>query len=170
MYARSAALAGCVAAGLGAVRASRHRRADHLHFPGDRHADPVLEPVRAASRRSSSAPNDPGGFFVAPTTFRTLSGDVLANSELGGNAFVPLDITFSAPVNSVSFGFALDVKGPGTLDLKAFNGGSQVGSTSAPAPCRRTTCSRRGVMNFSGATFDSLVLSDRLTRDLRSAR
>ena len=74
--------------------------------------------------------------------------------------FVPLDITFSAPVNSVSFGFALDVKGPGTLDLKAFNGGGQVGSTSATGTVPPNDVLAQGVMNFSGATFDSLALSD----------
>ncbi len=159
MYVRSAALAGCIAAGLGLSVPAATAAPITFTFPAIGTPTPFSTSAGGITA-SFSAPDDPGGFFVAPTTFRTLSGDVLADLQLGRNAFVPLDITFSAPVSSVSFGFALAVKGPGTLDLKAFNGGSQVGSTSATGTVPPNDVLAQGVMDFSGAAFDSLVLSD----------
>jgi hypothetical protein len=109
-----------------------------------------------------SSPHDSGGFFTGPSAFVTIPGAVVFDSGLGSDAFVPLDITFSAPVNSISFAFGLSATGPGTLDLKAFNGGNLVGSTSATGTVPPNDVLAQGLLSFTGVAFDSIVISDQV--------
>ncbi len=161
MYARTVAIAGWIAAGLGLSASAAIAAPISFTFPVVGTPTPFSTSAGGITA-TFSAPNDPGGFFTEPSAFRTISGTVVANSGLGSDAFVPLDITFSAPVNSVSFAFGLSAKGPGTLDLKAFNGGSLEGSTSATGTVPPTDVLAQGLLTFTGAAFDSIVLSDQV--------
>jgi hypothetical protein len=160
MYARSAAIAGWVAAGLALCAPVAIAAPITFAFPAIGTPTPFSRHAGGLTAKFRSS-NDPGGFFVAPSTFRTLSGKVLFDSGLGSDAFAQLDIAFSAPVDSVSFRFALDVKGPGTLDLEAFDGGHLVGSTSALGTVPKNDVLAQGLMSFGGAAFDSILLFDR---------
>ncbi len=163
MYARTAAITGWVAAGL--ALAAPAAIAAPITFTDPVIGTPTPFPTSAGgitATFSAPAPHDPGGFFTGPSTFVTIPGSVVFNSGLGSDAFVPLDIAFSAPVTSVSFRFGLDVKGSGTLDLKAFNGGSLVGSTSATGTVPPNDVLGQGLLSFNGAAFDSIELSDQV--------
>lgn len=162
MYARTAAITGwVVAAGLALAAPAAIAAPITFTYPAIGTPTPFSTSAGGITA-TFSAPNDPGGFFTGPSTFVTIPGTVVFNSGLGNDAFVPLNVAFSAPVTSVSFRFGLDVKGSGTLDLKAFNGGSLVGSTSATGTVPPNDVLGQGLLSFSGAAFDSIVLSDQV--------
>lgn len=111
-----------------------------------------------------SSPSDPGAFqALNPLGSLTYTDDVLFSPGTGSEL---LDIQFSQSLTSFSGAFATD--GPGPLDLTALSGGSSgtaVGSSSAtgtiPTDCPfGCSGSPEGTVSFSGATFDSIVLSD----------
>ena len=101
----------------------------------------------------SSSP-DAGGFMVAsmPGFFQSLSGNVLIDS-----APESLPIVFGAPLTDISLDFAtFDTQ---ALNLSAFLLGSPVGSSSATGTVPAGFSLPEGVLSFSGATFDTVVLS-----------
>lgn len=159
MYARCAAAAGLVVAGLALSAPLAAAAPITFSFPADGTPTPFTTSAGGITA-TFSAPNDPGGFFVEPSAYRTIPGSVVANSGLGSDAFVPLTITFNAPVESVSFRFGLSTSGPGPLDLAAFDGTTKVGSTSATGTVPPTDVLSQGSISFSGVAFDSIVLSD----------
>jgi hypothetical protein len=125
----------------------------------------------------SSSP-DANGFFVLLNTGTSFS---FSENVLISESAESLDITFSQPLSSFTADFATETAafafdgtppGPsdtGTLDLTALSGGltgTTVGSTSATATTVADDSALagytfpEGTISFSGATFDSLILSD----------
>jgi hypothetical protein len=103
----------------------------------------------------SSSP-DAGGFMVAslPGTFQSLSGNVLIDG-----APESLMIVFGAPQTAISLNFAAaDTQ---QLDLSAFLLGAPVGGSSATGTVPAGGSFAEGVLGFSSATFDTVVLSSK---------
>jgi hypothetical protein len=113
----------------------------------------------AGLQASFSSNGDPGGFTVDDSMgiLKTLTGNILVS---GASNFT-LTIDFSAPQTSISTNFATDPE-PETfepLNLSAFNGASEVGSTSATGVIPPGFELPEGVISFSGPAFNSVVLS-----------
>jgi hypothetical protein len=110
---------------------------------------------------SFSSDQDPGGFQVLNLTGGlSFADDVLVTPNTSGTGPL-LEIVFSQPLLSFTAEFATEGSGP--LTLTALNGGvggTQVGSSSATGSVPDGFMFPEGTVSFSGATFDSLVLSD----------
>jgi len=103
-----------------------------------------------------SSPADPGGFDVyAPFGFSTLIGNFLGTGQTAP-PFTPLTIAFNTDVNSISLNFGLDESG--ALTLMAFEGSTLVGTMSVTGAVPSGFSLPEGIINFNGATFNSLVL------------
>jgi MYXO-CTERM domain-containing protein len=111
-----------------------------------------------------SSSQDPGTFTVELLTPNiTFTEEMLVTSNPGDAPGPELDITFSQPLTSFSAHFATD--GPGPLDLTALTGGvggTVVGTSSATGSVDVAGGGSfpQGTISFSGATFDSLILTD----------
>jgi len=113
-----------------------------------------------------ASPADPGGFsgFGAPGDFVNLSGNMVYDPGPAGASFIPLIVSFSKPVSSVSLNFATDdfFSGASTFTLQAFSGGlggKSVGFATAVGTPLITF--PEGLISFSsgGRPFDTLQLS-----------
>ncbi len=105
-----------------------------------------------------SASGDPGGFSIT-TSFFSFPGNVIYTPGTSGQSNEALDIQFSTPLSAFSGNFATN--GPGPLNLTALLGGlggATVGSSSATGTV--ITSFPEGVISFSGANFDSIILAD----------
>jgi hypothetical protein len=103
-----------------------------------------------------STPTDPGGFDVyGPFGFSTLTGNFLGTGQTAP-PFTPLTIAFSTDVNSISLNFGLDESG--VLTLMAFEGSTLVGTVSVTGAVPSGFSLPEGVINFNGATFNSVVM------------
>jgi hypothetical protein len=93
--------------------------------------------------------------------FKSLSGQILIQNFCGSSSDSgPVTISFSSPLSTISFDFA--VAGPdGTLSLSAFLGGTPVGGNNFGTTLPSGFFNGEGVANFSG-TFDSIELSSDL--------
>ncbi len=105
-----------------------------------------------------SASGDPGGFSITPSFF-SFPGNVIYTPGTSGQNNEALNIKFSSPLTAFSGNFATNGSGP--LNLTAFiggTGGTTVGSSSATG----ITISNfpEGIISFSGANFDTIVLAD----------
>jgi hypothetical protein len=69
------------------------------------------------------SPFDPFIFQVAPSILKNTPGNMLGPGQVGAN-FVPLDIVFSEPLQSISFNFGLNGFASSTLSLATFSGGA----------------------------------------------
>ena len=105
---------------------------------------------------SSSA--DPGG-FITGSSFFSFGPEILYDPGPAGASGIPMDIGFSVSVSSISMDFATD--GTGTFDLSAYLGSTLVGTASATGSV--IVSFPEGVISFSGATFDSVVLTSPAT-------
>ena len=104
-----------------------------------------------------SSPSDPGGFLViGVSTFDTLTGKVLIDNPSTNRT---LAIQFSSLQSAISLDFATDSPGGVLFDLDAFDGGTQVGSVTAIGSIPLGFTFPEGIISFSGAEFDSVVLS-----------
>lgn len=108
---------------------------------------------------SFSTAADPGGFVIATSFFKTLTGNVLLDPGPANASSIPLSIAFSNNAASISMDFATD-SGPLTpFTLTAFENGSQVGQVSVSGVIPSGFSFPEGVISFTGATFNSVVLS-----------
>jgi hypothetical protein len=97
---------------------------------------------------------EPNFGFAAP-----FSGNLLADSSEGNNAFIPLIISFNTLVTGITLDFATDdPDGASTFELAAFNGSNEVGGNSGVGTY--LTSFPQGVLSFSGVSFDSVQLFD----------
>lgn len=104
-----------------------------------------------------SSSSDPGGFLViGVSTFDTLTGKVLIDNPSTNRT---LAIQFSSLQSAISLDFATDSPGGVLFDLDAFDGGTQVGSVTAIGSIPLGFTFPEGIISFSGAEFDSVVLS-----------
>lgn len=105
-----------------------------------------------------SASADPDAFEAVPTLFSTLGETILQNV-----GFVQSDLTiaFSAPVSEFSAAFATNDFGPATaLTLTAYLDTVVVGQVDAFGAVPANFVFPEGVISFSGAAFDRVVLAD----------
>jgi hypothetical protein len=115
----------------------------------------------AGLEASFSSDGDPGGFVVGSSfdLFANLTGNVLSNNG-AVQPNLTLTIAFSAPQTSISTPFAVATTDESVpLNLTAFNGASEVGSTSATGTIPFGFEIPEGVISFSGPAFNSVVLS-----------
>jgi hypothetical protein len=97
------------------------------------------------------------GFSVQPTFFGGLTGRVLRDDDA---ATGPLTITFSTLLSSVSLNFGLNiVPAAGNFTLVARNGATLVGTVTVAGAPPPGFLFPEGVVSFTGATFDTIVLS-----------
>jgi hypothetical protein len=114
-------------------------------------------PFSATSGGLTATFTSPLGFMVQPSPFSTLTGRVLLESDPTAG---PLTITFSAPLTGISLLFGLNAPfAPASLTLQALMGVTVVGSTSAPGVVPPGFIFPEGSLAFSGATFNSVMLS-----------
>jgi hypothetical protein len=110
-----------------------------------------------------SSPADPGGFAVFDSFFRDLTGHVLLDPGPSGASFIPLVVSFSQALATVSLNFATDDGAPpfSTFTLEAFSGSTLVGTVSAVGSIPPGFDFPEGTISFDGhgATFDSLRFS-----------
>ena len=106
-----------------------------------------------------SSSGDPGGFAVESSFFDTLTGNVLVDPGPANAPNLTLSILFSAPVTTISMDFATNSAAGVPFDLSAFNGTTGVGSTTATGSIPGGFAFPEGVISFSGATFNRVVLS-----------
>jgi hypothetical protein len=105
-----------------------------------------------------SSPSDPGGFSVQPSFFETLTGNVLGGPLFQNN--VALDITFNANLSAISLLFATaDFNTASPFTLAAYEGNVLVGSNTLPGMFLPGFTFPEGEIAFSGANFNSVVLS-----------
>lgn len=106
-----------------------------------------------------SSPADPGGFGIIPassTGFVTLSGQVLIDPGPAGANNIPLDITFSQQIASISFLFALnDPSNTTSMDLSTGAGGTASATGTIPP----NHSFPEGSLSFSGKPFTTVTLS-----------
>lgn len=107
-----------------------------------------------------SSTGDPGGFQVAASFFKTLTGKVLLDPGPAGKDTIALSIAFGQDLSSVSMAFATN--GAGSLDMEAFDNGVLVGSTSATGAVPAGFGFPEGTIGFGGVAFDTIVLFSRL--------
>ncbi len=108
-----------------------------------------------------TSPADPGGFIIAPSFF-SFGPQILVDPGPANASNIPLDISFSAPLASISMDFGLD-GAPGPFQLDAYLHGSLVGSATAMGVIPSGYQFPEGVISFSGTAFDSLVLTSPTT-------
>ncbi|HEY3454340.1 MAG TPA: PEP-CTERM sorting domain-containing protein [Bryobacteraceae bacterium] len=90
--------------------------------------------------------------------FQSLSGQILIQNFCGSSSDSgPLTISFSSPLTTISFDFAVAAPN-GTLSLAAFLGGTPAGGSDFGTTVPPGLFNSEGVANFSG-TFDSVELS-----------
>jgi hypothetical protein len=102
---------------------------------------------------SFSSPADPGGFQIFPNFLTTLTGNVLVDPGPAGASNIPLNISFSQPIASISFLFGLNGFTTDSMSFSDNAGGSQsaTGTIQFGIP--------EGSLSFSGAAFTSVTLS-----------
>ena len=94
----------------------------------------------------------PEVFFVVPSPFQTLTGNVLASASGGPTS---LDISFDQDISSVMLSFAL-FESP--LTLEAYADLAPVGSTTATGTVEPDGF-LEGTISFAGGPFNRIVLS-----------
>jgi MYXO-CTERM domain-containing protein len=105
-----------------------------------------------------SSPSSPGSFSVQPSFFATLTGNVLGGPLFQSN--VALDINFSANLSAIDLLFATaDFNTPSPFTLAAYEGNTPVGSNTLPGMFLPGFTFPEGEIAFSGANFNSVVLS-----------
>lgn len=107
-----------------------------------------------------SSPAGPGAFTVQQSFFETLTGNVLGSP---GPAFlnnVSLTINFSSNLTAIDLLFATaDFNTPSPFTLTAYEGNTLEGSNTRPGMFLPGFTFPEGEIAFSGATFNSVVLS-----------
>jgi hypothetical protein len=104
-----------------------------------------------------SSPADPGGFAVSLSFFQSLTGNVLLNPGPAATNQIPLTISFSQPVTSISLLFAVNTSNAGLDGLSLLTNAG--GSVSAFGSVPGGFFFPEGSLSFSGAAFTSVVLS-----------
>lgn len=109
---------------------------------------------------SSPADINGGGFQVEAMSFSTLTGNVLHDRGPSGQENIPLNMSFSQQLYSISLNFATnDAVSASPLTLTAFLNGQQVGVGSATGIFQESTYPE-GVLSFASASpFDSVTLT-----------
>lgn len=104
-----------------------------------------------------SSPDDPAAFVIAPTSFVTLTGNVLGSSATGDTQ---LDVTFNQTITDASLLFETSDFGTAEpFDLQAYNGSALVGSATATGSVPNGGLFPEGTIAFNGAGFNELILS-----------
>jgi hypothetical protein len=112
-----------------------------------------------------SSPGDPGAFDVTSVSsfFLNLTGNALSNSGATKANYLPLDITFSHPVSSITLNFATLGSAGTPFYLTAFTGAinsSVAGSTLATGTVPKGYFFPEGLVTLTVPTgFDSVVFS-----------
>ena len=159
---RTAAMAALLIFGLGSA-ISVHAQSAVFNFDGDPQGTPTrLNEVNNGVTATFSSPADinGGGFQVEPILFTTLSGNVLHDRGPSGQENIPLNISFSQQLYSISLNFATNDTGSASpLMLTASLNGKQVGVGSATGVFQASTYPE-GVLSFASASpFNSVTLT-----------
>jgi hypothetical protein len=105
----------------------------------------------------------PAGGFTITTSFwvSPISGHVLYDPGPSGASSIPLDVTFSSPLTSVTLDFATDGASPFTLNTYSGGiGGTFIGSSTVTGVVPVGGSFPQGVISFSSVTpFDSIIFS-----------
>jgi hypothetical protein len=119
---------------------------------------PFTDTVGGLSATFSSS-GDPGGFVIATTFFKALTGNVLFEPGPAGVNNLTLTVLFSVPQTNISLNFATN-SAPGVLfNLNAFNNAAAVGSVSEAGVIPPGFSFPEGLISFTGSTFNRVVLS-----------
>lgn len=98
----------------------------------------------------------PGAYSVQQSFFSTLTGNILGSPANNG----PLTIDFNSNLSAISLLFATaDFNTPSPFTLAAYEGNTLVGSTTSAGMFLAGFLFPEGEIAFSGATFNSVVLS-----------
>ncbi len=107
---------------------------------------------------SSSA--DPGGFVVYPTTFETLTGNVLGDPGPAFQNNLALNVNFSGNLSAVTLDFATsDFITPSPFTLTAYENSILVGSATSSGQFLAGFTFPEGEIAFDGGPFNQVVLS-----------
>ena len=99
-----------------------------------------------------------GGFETVTTFFAPpIAGNVPLDPGPSDASSIPLDLSFSQPLSSVSLDFATDGSGP--FLLSAYSGSTPVGSASVTGSVPIGYGNPQGTISFGSATFDNIVLT-----------
>jgi len=110
-----------------------------------------------------SSTSDPGGFEVfGPLGFVTITGNFLGQGPAAPDG-LPLDISFSTNLQSISLNFGLD--DTGSLTLTAYEGLTPVGTVTVAGSIPPGISVPEGFLMFDGATFNSVVISSTTASD-----
>jgi hypothetical protein len=131
-----------------------------FNFNGDPtgEATPLTDNIGILSATFTSS-GDPGGFEVFPSFFYSLTGQVLLDPASSGPNNATLTVLFNYAATAVSLDFATYSSTAVPFDLSAYNGTTLVGSTNATGSIPQGYFNPEGVISFSGAGFDEVVLS-----------
>jgi hypothetical protein len=103
---------------------------------------------------------DPGGLEVFQGFFSSLSGNVLLDPGPAGSDGLTLTVMFNAELSSVALDFAINSLSPSdTFNLSAYQGSKLVGSNTESGSVPAQFFYPEGVASFTGAPFNSIVLS-----------
>ena len=103
-----------------------------------------------------SSPADPGGFVTSSTSgYFSWGPEMVFDPGSSGAANIPMTIGFSSTLSFISMDFGTDGSGP--FDLSAYLGGSLVGSVTVTGTA--IVGFPEGIISFSGANFNSVVLT-----------
>ena len=121
------------------------------------------DPITGLSATFSSAA-DPGGFVVYPSTFQTLTGNVLGDPGPAGQDNLTLDVGFSTELTAITLNFATsDFTTPSPLTLQAYQNSILVGSTTLPGMFLSGSTFPEGEIAFGGAGFNRVAISSTAT-------
>lgn len=105
----------------------------------------------------------PAGGFTITTSFwvSPISGHVLFDPGPSGSQSIPLDVSFSSSLTSVTLDFATDGASPFTLSTYSGGiGGTFIGSSTATGVVPVGGSFPQGVISFNSITpFDSIIFS-----------
>jgi hypothetical protein len=121
-------------------------------------ATPFSDTNTGITASFSGSTGDPGGFAVTPISgsFSTLTGNALLDPGPAGKQNIPLNISFSQPITSISFVFALDDP-TNTTSMSFSNNAGASGSVTGNIPTGFRN--PEGSLTFTGPAFTSVTLS-----------
>ncbi len=103
---------------------------------------------------------DPGGFEVQPSTFETLTGNVLGDPGPSGETNIALNVDFSQELSAVTLNFATaDFVTPSPFTLTAYDNGTLVGTAQSSGMFLSGFTFPEGEIAFAGGAFNDIQLS-----------
>lgn len=108
---------------------------------------------------SFASNGDPGGFALTFYSSPSLSGNVLFQPGPADMDNLALSVDFDQALSSISLNFAINGTSSQRLELAAYLAGQQVGDVFATGVRPPGAFFPEGLIGFSGASFDSVILT-----------